>query len=57
MTGKELLYIEDALDHEQHFRARCREVAAQVQAQDLKNFVMQMEQQHAKLFQNFYNLL
>ncbi|MCI8603208.1 MAG: hypothetical protein HFE79_03565 [Ruminiclostridium sp.] len=57
MTGKELLYIEDALGHEQYFRTKCRETASQVKDPDLKTCIQQMEQKHQQIFQSFYGLL
>ena len=57
MTSKELLYVEDALGHEQYFQTRCKEVTGQLQDAELKACVQQMEQRHKQIFQNFYNLL
>ncbi len=57
MTSKELLYIEDALGHEQYFQAQCQATAGQIKDQDLKNCVQQIEQRHRQIFQNLYSLL
>ena len=57
MTTKELLYVEDALSHEKYFQSKCQEAARQIQDQDLKNCVEQMEKKHEQLFQSFYGLL
>lgn len=57
MTTKELLYIEDALGHEQYFQQKCKETANQIQDAELKSCVEEMGRKHQKLFQNFYNLL
>lgn len=57
MTTKELLYIEDALGHEQYFQTKCQETVAQIQDGELKSYVQQMEQKHQQIFQSFYNLL
>ncbi len=57
MTSKELLYVEDALGHEQYFQTKCRETANQIQDANLRSCVEQLEKQHQKLFQSFYNLL
>ena len=57
MTSKELLYVEDALGHEQYFQTKCQETAGQIQDADLKTCVEQLAQKHQQLFQNFYNLL
>ena len=57
MTSKELLYIEDALGHEQYFQSKCRETASQLQDADLRTCVQQMAQKHQQIFQSFYGLL
>ncbi len=57
MTTKELLYIEDALGHEQYFQTKCQETASQVQDAELKLCVEQMAQKHQQIFQSFYGLL
>ncbi len=57
MTTKELLYVEDALGHEQYFQKKCRETAAQIQDAELKNCIEQIAQKHEQIFKNFYGLL
>ncbi|WP_298483497.1 hypothetical protein [uncultured Ruminococcus sp.] len=57
MTSKELLYVEDALGHEQYFQTQCKNAASQIQDEDLKQCVQQMAEKHRKLFQSFYGLL
>ena len=57
MTTKELLYVEDALGHEQHFQKQCRETANQIQDAELKACIEQMAQKHQQIFQSFYGLL
>lgn len=57
MTDKELLYVQDALGHEQYFQTQCREAAKQLQDAELRSFAQQLEQQHKNVFQNLYNLL
>ncbi len=57
MTSKELLYIEDALGHEQYFKAKCCEAQEQLQDNTLKNAVSEMEQKHNSIFNSFLNLL
>ena len=57
MTSKELLYIEDALGHEQYFQTKCQETASQLQDADLRTCVRQMAQKHQQIFQSFYGLL
>lgn len=57
MTTKELLYIEDALGHEQYFQTKCRETASQIQDSELKSYVERMVEDHRQIFQSFYGLL
>ena len=57
MTTKELLYIEDALGHEQFFLTQCQQTAAQVQDAELKSCINQMAEKHRMIFQNLYGLL
>ena len=57
MTSKELLYVEDALGHEQYFQTKCAETASQIQDPELKSFAQDMQNEHKTIFQNFYNLL
>ena len=57
MTSKDLLYIEDALGHEQYFQTKCQETASQLQDADLRTCVQQMAQKHQQIFQSFYGLL
>lgn len=57
MTTKELLYVEDALGHEQYFQTKCKETASQIQDPELKACVELMQQKHQQLFQSFYDLL
>lgn len=57
MTTKELLYVEDALGHEQYFQTQCKQTASQLQDAQLKTLVEQMAQSHQQIFQNFYGLL
>lgn len=57
MTEKELLYVQDALGHEQQFQKACRDAAERIQDGELRNFATQMCQKHSEIFQSFYNLL
>ena len=57
MTSKELLYVEDALGHEQYFQTQCKETASQIQDTELKACIQQMEQKHQQIFESFYGLL
>ena len=57
MTEKELLYVEDALGHEQQFQTQCQSTSQQLQDEKLKSFAREMEQKHRTIFQSFYDLL
>ena len=57
MTNKELLYIEDALGHEQYFQTRCEEAEQQLSSAELKNSVCELKNRHQQLFSGFFNLL
>ncbi len=57
MTNKELLYIEDALGHEQYFQTQCNDTACKIQDAELKNTVQQIAMKHQQIFQNIYSLL
>ena len=57
MTSKELLYVEDALGHEQYFQTQCQTAASQIQDAELIQCVTQLAEQHRQLFQHFYGLL
>ncbi len=57
MTTKELLYVEDALGHEQYFQTQCAEAAQQIQDGELKSLAQQVQQKHQEIFKNFYSLL
>ncbi len=57
MSPKELLYIEDALGHEEFFMTQCREAADRLQDEDLRGYVRQLCDRHRKVFGQFYNLV
>lgn len=57
MTSKELLYVEDALGHEQYFQTQCYETMNQLQDPALRSFVSDLQQAHQTLFRSFYELL
>ena len=57
MSPKELMYIEDALSHEQFLAAQCQQAAQSLQNPELKNYVNQLAQQHQQLFNKLYQLV
>ena len=57
MSTKELLYLEDALAHEQQLKTKCQDYAPKMQDADLKAFVEQLVTKHDELFGQFYQVL
>jgi len=57
MSPKELMYIEDALNHEQFMQSQFQQAAQALQNPQLKNCVQQMAQNHAQLFRKLYQLV
>ncbi len=57
MTGKELLYIEDALGHETFMKSCSQKASAQLTDPALSAYVKELEQKHSDLFNKFFNLL
>ena len=57
MTSKELLYVEDALGHEQYFQTKCNEVITNISDGELKQSVQNMATKHQQIFNSFYSLL
>ena len=57
MSPKELMYIEDALNHEQFLAAQCQQAAQALQNPALKQCANQLASQHQQLFQKLYQLV
>lgn len=57
MTSKDLLYVEDALGHEKHFKTQCQEVISKLQDSQLKDCVTSLSNKHEQIFKSFYGLL
>lgn len=57
MTPKELLYVEDALGHEQQMKKSCCDFSNQLQDPSLKSFVSGLTNRYQKTFDEFYDLL
>ena len=57
MTNKELLYIEDALGHENIMKTCCKTTASQLKDASLSTYIGELEQKHTELFNKFLNLL
>ena len=57
MSPKGLLYIEDALGHEEQMKTSCAAFASQIQDPELRGFVQELSNKHQRCFSNFYSLL
>lgn len=57
MSPKELMYIEDALSHEEFLQTQCQQAAQALQNPELKNYVNQLAGRHQQLFQKLYQLV
>ena len=57
MTNKELLYIEDALGHEEILKASCCHVSQNLQDQELSNYMKQLETKHTEIYNKLFGLL
>ncbi len=57
MTNKELLYVEDALGHENFMKICSKNTSSQLTDSTLSNYIGELEQKHTELFNKFLNLL
>ena len=57
MSPKELLYVEDALNHEMFCKKQCTDVANQLTDTALKNFATSLAQRHDEIFKELYGTL
>ncbi len=57
MTSKELLYVEDALGHENFMKTCSKTTSSQLQDTVLSTYIAELEQKHTELFNKFLNLL
>ena len=57
MSSKELLYIEDALGHEQFLKTQCQDAIQKLQDPELKACAQQLVDKHQKLFNQFFQLI
>ncbi len=57
MTNKELLYVEDALGHENFMKTCSKKTSAQIKDPTLSTYIGELEQKHTELFNKFLNLL
>lgn len=57
MTNKELLYVEDALEHESYMKACSKQTATKLTDPTLATYVGELEKKHTELYNKFLNLL
>ena len=57
MTNKELLYVEDALAHENIMKTCSKKTSSKLTDITLSSYVKELEEKHTELFDNFLNLL
>ena len=57
MSPKELLYIEDALNHEKFLKTQCQQAMSQLTDPELKGFVQQLMDKHKQIFNSLYQLV
>lgn len=57
MSPKELSYIEDALSHESFLKNQCRDAVQNLQDEELRSCVEQIQQKHQQIFNEFYSLI
>lgn len=57
MTEKELLYVEDAINHEVYMITTCREVEDCLTDENLVKFVKKFGHKHETILEMFMNLL
>ncbi len=57
MSPKELIYLEDALNHEKFLRTQCEQAAQALMDPELKTYVQQLANTHSQLFQQFYRVV
>ncbi len=54
MSPKELIYLEDALNHEKFLKTQCEQAAQALMDPELKSYAQQLANTHSQLFQQFY---
>lgn len=57
MSPKELLYLDDALGHEQFLIAQCSEAESALSDQQLKQCVRQLQNAHRQIFNQLMALV
>ena len=57
MTSKELLYVEDALGHEDFMKKCSQKASTDLTDPTLSSYMGELVQKHTELFNKFLNLL
>jgi hypothetical protein len=57
MTNKELLYVEDALGHEEFMKNCSKATSTQIKDITLGTYIKELEEKHSKIYEKFLNLL
>ncbi|MCI8352378.1 MAG: hypothetical protein HFJ58_01970 [Clostridia bacterium] len=57
MTSKELLYVEDALGHENFMKSCSKKTSSKLTDPTLSSYIGELEQKHTEIFNKFLNLL
>ncbi len=57
MTGKELLYVEDALGHEKFLQDSSKKTGKTLKDATLAMYITELEQKHSEIYEKFFNLL
>ncbi|MEG1633227.1 MAG: hypothetical protein RR314_04160 [Oscillospiraceae bacterium] len=57
MTPKEILYLDDALAHEQFLSSQCREAAATLRDAQLQQKARDMADTHCRIYTQLFNLI
>ena len=57
MTSKELLYVEDALGHEDFMKKCAKKASTDLTDPTLSSYMGELVQKHTELFNKFLNLL
>lgn len=57
MTSKELLYVEDALSHEEFLKSCACQTSEKLQDPTLSKYMEELKNQHEETFKNLLNLL
>lgn len=57
MSPKELLYVEDALNHEKFLKTQCQQAMDALTDPALKSCVQNIMTKHQQIFRSFYQLV